>query len=136
MFLNGHVNAAMYVNDIYRPEAVLFLRQNFGRNGTLQHDNARPRTAQHRITFLRNNGVQVMEWPAMSPDLSPTENVWAELKHRVYSRRPSPANVRELRNALTQEWNNIPQYLIGHTIGSMRRRCQACINAAGGYTKY
>ena len=94
VFLNGNVNAATYANGVLRPEAVPFLWQNIGRNGTLQHDNARPHTAQHTTTFLRNNGVQVMDWSAISPDLSPIENVWAELKRRVYAHRPPPANVR------------------------------------------
>jgi len=48
----------------------------------------------------------------------------------------NPETLDELRRALIQEWNNIPQVFIRNLIGSMRRRCQAVINARGGHTRY
>ena len=43
-----------------------------------------------------------------------------------------PGNDNELRDALLEEWNNIPQAQINNLIHSMRRRCQAVSNAAVG----
>ena len=37
---------------------------------------------------------------------------------------------------LKQEWNNIPQNDIANVIGSIRRRCVACISANEGCTIY
>ena len=40
-----------------------------------------------------------------------------------------PANVNELRQALIQEWNNIPQAEINTLFNSIRRRCIAVVNS-------
>jgi hypothetical protein len=38
--------------------------------------------------------------------------------------------------ALIRIWNNIPQTFFNNLVRSMRRRCQACVNANGGHTHY
>ena len=51
-----------------------------------------------------------MEWPARSPDLNPIEHAWDMLQTAVSSRPVQPASVQELRQALFEEWDQIPQY--------------------------
>jgi hypothetical protein len=40
-------------------------------NKTFQQDNARAHTARATRDFLQQNNVNVMNWPALSPDLNP-----------------------------------------------------------------
>jgi hypothetical protein len=47
-----------------------------------------------------------------------------------------PVTLAEMGLALIRIWNNIPQAFLNNLVRSMRRRCQACINANGGHTRY
>uniref|UniRef100_UPI00358FCA72 cilia-and flagella-associated protein 96-like n=1 Tax=Myxine glutinosa TaxID=7769 RepID=UPI00358FCA72 len=43
-----------------------------------------------------------MEWPAMSPDMNPTENLWAELTRQIDNLVQQPPSVRELQQAMKE----------------------------------
>ena len=51
-----------------------------------QHDNAPAHTAPLTVNFLAANRVQVLDWPPLSPDMSPIEHLWDELGRRVRAR--------------------------------------------------
>uniref|UniRef100_A0A667ZMM5 Tc1-like transposase DDE domain-containing protein n=1 Tax=Myripristis murdjan TaxID=586833 RepID=A0A667ZMM5_9TELE len=76
-----------------------------------------------------STGVPQMEWPALSPDLNPIENLWDQLSRRVEARSSVPQNLNVLRAALQEEWDAMPQQTISRLVNSMRRRCQAVIDA-------
>ncbi len=59
-----------------------------GRPCIFQQDNAKPHSAHITKSWLRRKRVRVLDWPACSPDLSPIENVWRILKHKMRQRRP------------------------------------------------
>jgi len=82
------------------------------------------------------NNINVPPWPALSPDLSPIEHSWDELYKRMRRLPQRPESVYQLRTALLEEWNNIPQARIQRLIASMRRRLTAVIQARGGHTRY
>ena len=100
-----------------------------------QHDNARPHTARHTQNILRIHNVNVLQWPARSPDISPTEHLWDHLGRQVRERH-DVNNIRDLERALQAEWVKIPLQGIRKLICSMRRRCLAVLAANGGYTRY
>jgi transposase len=66
---------------------------------------------------MSQNNIRVLPWPALSPNLSPIEYVWDELGRRVRHRQNPPETLHELRDALVDEWNNIPQAFIQRLIG-------------------
>ncbi|GFX58939.1 hypothetical protein TNCV_806431 [Trichonephila clavipes] len=41
-----------------------------------QQDNARPHVAKTVKSYLDSQQVQLLPWPAYSPDMSPIEHVW------------------------------------------------------------
>ncbi|GFX24436.1 transposable element Tc1 transposase [Trichonephila clavipes] len=95
-----------------------------------QQDNARPHTARVAQDFLRH--FQTLPWPTRSPDLSPVEHVWDQLKRLM----PSCHSVHDLELAVQDLWAHLPQDNIRCLINSMPHRVAACIAAGGGPTRY
>ena len=104
------------------------------RNLILQQDNARPHVAPVCQDFLANNNIAPLAWPPYSPDLTPIEHMWDELDRRVRKRRNPPATLTQLRNALIDEWNNIPMRTVNALVNSIQRRIRAATAARGGGT--
>ncbi|GFS90203.1 DDE_3 domain-containing protein [Trichonephila clavipes] len=77
------------IGDILRPPPFL----NGPPGAIFQQDNARPHTARIAQDFLRH--FQTLPWPARSPDLSPVEHVWDQLKRQM----PSCYSVYDLESA-------------------------------------
>ncbi|GFX71252.1 uncharacterized protein TNCV_3410221 [Trichonephila clavipes] len=69
-----------------------------------------------------------LPWPARSPDLSPVENAWDQLKRQI----PSFYSVHDLEFAVQELWAHLPRGNIRCLINSMLDRVAACIAAGGG----
>ena len=119
-----------YINQILLSKAVPFLQ----RHGPaiLMHDNARSHIARICRHLLNRNNVNALPWSAVSPDMNPIERVWDYLG-RKFRARGNVHNLRDLKNALIQEWNNIPNVVIRRYVRSMLGRLAACINSRGGH---
>ena len=127
------MTAVRYRDEILRPVAVPLVQQ---RNLILQQDNARPHVARVCQVFLANNNIAPLAWPPYSPDLTQIEHMWDELDRRVRKRGNPPATLAQLRNALIDEWNNIPMRTVNALVNSIQRRIRAATVARGGHTRY
>ncbi|GFU44679.1 transposable element Tcb2 transposase [Trichonephila clavipes] len=92
-----------------------------------QQDNAHSHTARVAQDFLRH--FQTLPWPTRSPDLSPIEDVWDQLKRRM----PSCHSVHDLELAVQDLWAYLPQDNIRCLINLMPDRVAACIAAPTRY---
>jgi len=96
------LTARRYIDHILAAERVPLLRRHQNPFTFLQ-DNARPHTARLTQYFLAINQVNVMSFPARSPDLNPIKHVWDALGRRVKRRQRQPVNLAELATALQEE---------------------------------
>ena len=97
-------------------------------------DNAPYHTAKSVKTFLSEEDVTVMEWPAQSPGMSPIENVWKLLNERA--KEKNPRNVKELWTNLKEGWEKISIDECKRLIRSCSKRCQTVIESKSLYIKY
>ncbi len=134
VIFNRTLNAQRYLDLVLRPHVVPYVTGNQG--VIFMHDNARPHVAHVCMDFLHNQGVEVLEWPPYSPDINPIEHVWDIMDRQVRQRYPPPQNVAQLRQALMEEWDNVPQRQINTLLNSMPRRINAVMAANGGHTRY
>uniref|UniRef100_A0A1A8QL64 Tc1-like transposase DDE domain-containing protein n=1 Tax=Nothobranchius rachovii TaxID=451742 RepID=A0A1A8QL64_9TELE len=102
----------------------------------LMHDNAWPHVARVCRQHLEDEGIETIEWPSRSPYLNPIEHLWDIMFWSTRRRQVARQTVQELRDALTQIWEEMPQDTIRCLIRSMPRRCQACTQARGGHTRH
>lgn len=132
---DGRLTAHRYITDILEPHVVPFAPF-IGDDFMLMHDNARPHIARVVQNYLREVGIETINWPPRSPDLNPIEHLWDFLGRRIRSLPHYPRNLNELAASLQEIWNQIDQELIRRLIISMPRRCQDVITARGGNTRY
>lgn len=101
----GKFNAVRYCDEIVWPVLLPFFGQRHA--AIFQQDNARPHVACHTMNFLQVNNVNVLDWPARSPEISPIEHLWDHLGRGVRQRNDIN-NVRDLERVLHEEWKHIP----------------------------
>jgi transposase len=129
--IQGTMRAQDYVQNVLQPVAIPYLQG--VPNAIFQQDNARPHTA--RISQNALQGVQMLPWPAYSPDLSPIEHVWDTIGRRLQT-LPLPRSEDDLWQMVDREWRNIPQDNIRTLIDSVPRRVCSCIALRGAPTSY
>ena len=72
-----------------------------------QQDNDPKHTSKKATKWFQDNNIEVMAWPAQSPDISPIEHLWVDLK-KAFKKYPTrPKGVHELLDRVVKEWNKI-----------------------------
>lgn len=131
-FLVGRQDAAAYQETL-----TTHLLPNFDvQHQVFQHDNAPIHTARVVKNWLATQNITVMDWPALSPDLNPIENLWGILTKRVYANGRQFDKVDDLRQAIQAAWDGISIELLRKLVLSMPKRCSDVLRAQGGHTSY
>lgn len=99
-------------------------------------DNDPKHTAKRTTKWLKDRDIEVLTWPAQSPDLNPLEHLWFHVKGCLKKYSEPAKGVHELWERVVDEWNKIEPEVCQNLIESMPRRIEAVLAAKGGHTKY
>lgn len=134
-FVEGSLNAEAYVkllNDQFLP----FFKSLRRRNLTFQQDNARPHTAHRTIEWFNSKKINVMPWPARSPDLNIIENLWSTLSRVVYANGKQFDTISDLKTAILKATSELDSEYVQNLYQSLPNRMYETINRNGKYTHY
>lgn len=109
-----------------------FLTQNPTKKFIFQQDNAAIHNSAYTKNWFLSKNIEVMNWPACSPDMNPMENVWGILSRRVYAENRQFDDISSLKTAILEEWEKIDENIINNLVSSMKNRIFSLITNKGG----
>ena len=134
-FIDGRMNSQDYC--LMLSNQVDNISNSFGGDRWIfQQDNAPCHAAAFTKKWFRDHNVDVMDWPAVSPDLNPIENLWGILVRKVYADGKQFKSVNDLKMSIEREWANLSQNVCQNLISSMPDRIFEAIKNNGNKTKY
>ena len=106
-----------------------------------QQDNAPQHTARVTKRWLTEHAdtLTVLDWSGKSPDLNTIENVWGILEQELSQQtREELPSADALWRRIEDAWDGlrVRTNLFDRLSGSMGRRLEAVVDAAGGPTSY
>ena len=78
----------------------------FGETFTFQQYSAAVHQSRHTRKWLADRNMDVMRWPAKSPDLNIIENLWGILSRAVYKHGRHFECLEDLMECIDEEWEN------------------------------
>jgi hypothetical protein len=134
----GGMTAERYQEQVLDAHVLDFYTQRTLAEGSvwLQHDGARCHRCPSTKAYLARNGIKTFPHPPSSPDISPIENIWWEMKKGLQARQRTPTSKKELIQAVKEEWAKIPISVVNKYILSMPCRVHQIIRNHGGNTTY
>ena len=77
------------------------------------------------LNYYIENNIQLLEWPAYSPDLNPIENIWGSIKNN--SRSKVYNKIESIKPDIEDYWGIWASNYSTNAIETMRKRIDACI---------
>ncbi|GFW60924.1 transposable element Tcb1 transposase [Trichonephila clavipes] len=128
------LNSQRYISEVLEP--VIFPYLKGLATAIFQQDNARPHVARIVQRFFVNHQIELLPWPARSPDLSPIENMWPMVAQRLTQITPPAATPDQLWQRGEAAWFAVPQEHIQSLFESMPRRVAAVISNNNSFSGY
>jgi len=132
--INGRMDSTMYKSilsaNLRSSAEKLGLEDGF----VFQHDNDPKHTSKLVKAFLAEEGIEILKWPAQSPDINPIEHLWDELDRQIPQIKRK--SFQEYKQALHDIWEGICPARLQKLVESIPNRLKAIIDAKGAATKY
>ena len=132
--VDGNIDSIAYVRILAENLFSSIDKMGLNDHFIFQQDNALCHKSAFTARFMSENQINLLEWPAQSPDLNPIEHVWDFMKKQI---KKFPIKKRsELIEKIKEIWEQIPSEYLKKLIESMPQRIEAVIKAKGGNTRY
>lgn len=135
VFADGKLNSELYQNMI-GPQLEKFAEIICGPQWIFQQDNAPIHGSISTKNWFLSNDINVMDWPPLSPDLNPIENIWGILVRDIYKGGCQYENIKALREAILESWKKISDHVLRNVIDSMPNRVFDLISLKGKKINY
>lgn len=136
----GNLEIIDYTMDAARYKQLLAnnLKQSAAKMGlndyVFMHDNDPKHTSKLVKSYLLDEKVKVLDWPAQSPDLNPIEHIWAYMKSKIYDQNLLSKN--QIIEKIKLIWNSITPDMCKKYCDSFQNRAYAVYKAKGMHTSY
>ena len=103
-----------------------------------QHDNTPPHRAKQTTIYTKLRGVDVLPWPANSPELNTIKHFWLFIKSKLNNdpKCPPTTTREELVARICEEWRRIPESFIAKLYDPIPCRLNEAQRVRGYSTKY
>ena len=141
VLIEGTLNRWNYVSDILEP-VILPEKQEADRENEhfiFCHDNCPSHTANFTKKWLADNEIEVLPWPAQSPDLNPIENLWHILKENIGPLNHLKCGDKQaLWKVVERTWNRMSHHtnFLEKLYMTMPKRIALLIDKKGAQLKY
>jgi hypothetical protein len=124
VFIKGGVVAEKYIKVLV--EGLLSTMNFLYPDGFIfQRDNVPAHRANITKRWLRDRNLVIMDWPALFPDLSPIENLWAIIKNEIETTKPMKMD--QMMAKINEIWGNFGPTFLAQFLESMPSRLEKCI---------
>jgi hypothetical protein len=134
----GGFNSARYQEQVLDGVLEEFYTQAKKTNPNImfQQDGAPSHTRKSTKKHIAELGIKLFPHPASSPDISPIEPLWHNLKSGVRGRPHLPTSFNELKVAVLEAWDAITDEDVAHHTSKMDARVEALLAAKGGHIPF
>lgn len=134
VFIDGIMDKTQYLNILKKNLQDSVDQLGLGSDYRFYQDNDPKHQSGIVQSFLIWTCPHIVQTPAQSPDLNPIENLWDYLERKI--RKRTITGLPSLKNALQEEWANIPASYTQKLVDSIPRRLNMVLAQKGLPTKY
>ncbi|CAF2781502.1 unnamed protein product [Rotaria sp. Silwood2] len=130
VFYDGRMNGKNYI-DVIQNELLPYIKKNFDGSDPWYYvqDNAPCHKSEFSMKWFKKNKINLLDWPAVSPDFNVIENLWDIIDKKLTNYRLT--NINDLQQAIMKLWEEIPPITCENLVRSMPRRMKQSIRAKG-----